>query len=194
MRKAAKKVAKPAKPAARVKAGTSKAAAQARKAAFVEAYLSNGGNATEAAKSAGFSPKTAHVQGCQLLKDLKVRTMLQDRQRTLAANLELTTEAVLRNLARAVHFDPRKLFHPNGKAKLPHELDDDTAAAISGVEFEVLGGVVTSAKYKAADRNAARDQAMKHLGLFKADNTQRTVLGDVPREKLKAIAARLAGG
>jgi len=195
-RKPAPKKPAPAKKASadRVKPGTTKEAAETRKRMFAEAYIANGENATDAARAAGFSAHTAGSQGSRLLKDLKVQALIAERRAQLLNKLELTTEAVLRNLAQAVYFDPRKLFHQDGRAKLPHELDDDTAAAINGMEVEVLGGKVTGMKFKAVEKNAARDQAMKHLGLFKADNTQRTLLGDVPREKLKAIVARLAGG
>lgn len=179
----------------RSKAGTSKQAASDRKQHFVEAYIANGGNGRQAAITAGFSARTATQQASRLLTDVNVQAQIRERRSQLLQKLELNTEGVLRNLAQAVYFDPRKLFKADGTALLPHELDDDTAAALSGVEFEVgANGKVVSAKYKAAEKNGARDQAMKHLGLFKADNTQRTLLGDVPRDKLKAIVARLAGG
>ena len=34
-------------------------------------------------------------------------------------------------VTRLATADARRLMHPNGKMKLPHELDDDTAAAIA---------------------------------------------------------------
>jgi hypothetical protein len=44
-----------------------------------------------------------------------------------------TAVAVLRRLAAA---DVRKLYHPDGRLKLPHEWDDDTAAAVVEVRAE----------------------------------------------------------
>jgi phage terminase small subunit len=45
-------------------------------AIFIKHYLRHG-NATLAAKAAGYSPKCAHVQGCRLLKNVKVRKALR---------------------------------------------------------------------------------------------------------------------
>ena len=44
---------------------------------FVEAYLGDAGlNATEAARQAGYSPHSAGVQGCALLKNPKVKAAI----------------------------------------------------------------------------------------------------------------------
>jgi phage terminase small subunit len=189
------------KPAAKkaVKAGTSKDAAAARKRLFVEAYIQNGGNATEAAKKAGYSKATAYSQGSRLLKDVEVQKALEGRQEKLAAKFELTTEAVLKNLAQAIYFDPRKLYDENGRLKDVHELDDDTVMALSGVEvkeeFDYEDGKRVhngyTKKLKWLDKNTARDQAMKHLGLFREDNKQRNPLEGLPREMVKQLAERL---
>lgn len=182
--------------------------------------IANDDNVTLAAKIAGFSARSAAQQGSRLLKDAKVKQLLKDRRAALLTKLELTSEAVLRSLAQSVFFDPRKLYRADGTLKAVYELDEDTAMALAGLEVteemgpapadvelepqphggglkrqqgrKVLRSV--TAKVKWHDKTAAREQAMKHLGLFKADNTQRTLLGDVPRDKLKAIVARLVGG
>ena len=102
----------------------------------------------------------------------------------MLSKLELTTESVLRSLAQAVHFDPRKLYDEHGNLKPITELDDDTAMALSGVEVmeefagrgekrELMG---YTKKVKWLDKNAARDQAMKHLGMFREDNNQHNPL------------------
>ena len=190
---------KKAKP--RVKAGTSKDAAQARKRLFVEAYLANGGNATDAARTAGFSARSAGQQGSALLKDPKVQELLKGRQEKLAAKFELTTEAVLRNLAQAIYFDPRKLYDEAGNLKPITDLDDDTAMALAGFEVteekgsgEDRGKVVGyTKKVKWLDKNTAREQAMKHLGQYKDDNAQRSLLAGVSRETLKAVVEKLGG-
>ncbi len=44
---------------------------------FVRKYLENGFNATRAAKDAGYAPKNAHVQGHELLRNLKVCAYLK---------------------------------------------------------------------------------------------------------------------
>jgi phage terminase small subunit len=152
--------------------------AYARKLRFVEALLLNDGNNTKAALAVGFSPKTAAQQGSRLARSVEVKALLEQRRgEALAvaqAKTNLTVERVLESLARAVLFDPRKLVKADGTVVLPHELDENTALAISGMEFQVdkNTGKVTWAKYKGPSRDMARDQALKHLGLFKEDNDQ----------------------
>lgn len=189
---------------AKQKAGTSKEAAEQRKRLFVEAYISNGGNGKRAAIAAGFSPKAAAQQASRLLTDANVSQLVRSRSQKLAEKMELTTERTLREVARLAYFDPRKLLDENGNQKRLQDLDDDTAAAIAGLEIEdKLNPVDAGAKgrttslvfkYKIGDKNSALDKAMRHLGLFKEDNKQKTLLDGVDRETLLAIRERLSGG
>lgn len=169
----------------RVKAGTSKASAAQRRALFVEAYIANGGNNTQAAITAGFSPKGADAVGARLSGDVRLRAAIEKRQAELRATLALTTEKVLREVARICHFDIRKLYREDGSLKAPGEIDDDTAAALvsikvqemaGGLEIKEGGGVrhipMFTKEVKAFDKNAALEKAMKYLGLFKKDNEQ----------------------
>lgn len=168
----------------RTKAGTSKASAADRRIAFVEAYFVHNENITEAALAVGFSPKTAHAQGARLLKDVRTQQLLNKRRAELCEKLQITTETVLREVARLALFDPRKLFNADGSPKPITELDDDTAAAIAGLEVveEFESGeegrkfVGYTKKYKIADKNSSLDKLMKHLGLFEKDNKQATDL------------------
>jgi glycine/D-amino acid oxidase-like deaminating enzyme len=190
-----RKKAPPAKTAA-------KESAADRRKRFAEAYLLNDGNITKAALAVGFAPRSAAQQGSRLLKNDEVQQLIQQRrEQVLVAaqeKVQLTTEAVLRSLAQALFFDPRKLYRKDGSMLAIHELDEDTAQALSG--FEVIehlsalpadvslepqphgGGlkrydgrkVVTSltAKVKWLDKNTARDQAARMLGMFEKDNRQ----------------------
>lgn len=190
-------------PQPKQKAGTSKEAAEQRKRLFVEAYIANGGNGKQAAIAAGFAPKAAAQQASRLLTDANVSQLIRERSQKLAQKMELTTERTLREVARLAYFDPRKLLDNTGRPKPLHELDDDTAAVIAGMEvvdkFDAPdpGGertLSTVVKYKLADKNAALDKAMRHLGLFSEDNKQRSMLDGVDRETLLAIRERLSGG
>ena len=87
---AAKKKSK--QPVKRVKAGTSKAAAAEKKAMFIESMLVNGGNATQAAITAGYSPKTARQAGARLLSDVSIATELERRRTEEIAKVEAKTE------------------------------------------------------------------------------------------------------
>ncbi len=88
---------------------------------------------------------------------------------------------MLRNLAQTLFFDPRNLFNDDGSLKSARDLDDETAQALASLEVvEMINGKgkntapVYTKKLKWLDKNAARDQAMKYLGLFEKDNEQAT--------------------
>jgi phage terminase small subunit len=170
----------------RVKAGTSRQAAEDKRKAFVEAYLSNGGNATQAAITAGFSPKTAGVTGAKCLKDPRISSILANRQAEIAKTTELSTERLALEMRRISFSDPRKVFHPDGGIKLPHELDDDTAAAIASFKFDVDGNI----EYKFWDKPKNIDMCNKIVGHYERDNKQKT---DPLRDLLGALGGKILG-
>lgn len=184
-----------------IKPGTSASAADARKIAFAEAYIANGRNGTKAAITAGLSPKTAEAQGSRLLKDVRVQALIAERSQKLAIKHELTTDSVIAELSKIVHADPRKLFAADGRMLHPTEWPDEIAGAVASVEVtEVFdsdgdGGkklIGYTKKLKLWDKNAGIDKAMKHLGLFEADNKQKAgALSELPRDMVKAIVDRL---
>jgi phage terminase small subunit len=147
-------------------------------------------NATQAAHRAGYSPHTAASQGGRLSQHVEVQAEIQRLTREIGKKTEFTAENVLREVWRLASFDPRKLYNDDGSLKSITELDDDTAAAIQGLEVEYLevGGKVqmlspeeeflgeepvkapkariTTKKLKWADKNTALTLAMKRFGLL----------------------------
>lgn len=157
------------KPTSRVKAGTSQASSADRRALFIEAFLSNGGNATQAAISAGYSPHSAERQGIRLTRDVRVKTLLDKRRTEVVAAAELSTEQTIREVARLAFSDPRNIVHANGTVKKLHELDAETAAAVASYEVDKDGVI----KYKFWDKNSALEKAAKVQGLYEKDNDQK---------------------
>lgn len=186
---------KPA-PAKKVKAGTGKEAAADRKARFVEAFIANGGNGTQAAIAAGFSEHSAAQQASRLLKDAKVSEEVASRAEKVAAKYELTTDLVIRSIVQELTFDPAKLYDEHGQLVPVPDLPEDIRMALTSLETEQLGSPdapVFVRKVKWAQRQGAREQAMKHLGMFGEDNQQRNPLAGVSRDTLKQIVERLGG-
>jgi phage terminase small subunit len=141
---------------------------------FVREYLVDL-NATQAALRAGYSAKTAGKIGFENLQKPEIAAAIAAAQTARAQRLEVTADRVLRELARLAFFDPRKLLNADGSPKALHELDDDTAAAIAGLEvFEEFAGagqdrvqIGVVKKYKVADKNTALTNAMRHLGMLR---------------------------
>jgi phage terminase small subunit len=169
----------------RVKAGTSRAQAAERRKLFVEAYVTNGGNATQAAITAGFTQKSAAVRGSELVKDRNVAEAIEKRRSTalVAAQevTDLTAAEVLASLARDIRFDPAKLYNDDGSLKAIKDLDEDTRLALRSVEVdEIKEGngkerivVGHTTKVKFPEKTAAREQGMKHFGMYERDNSQK---------------------
>jgi len=172
--------------------GTSAAAAEVRRAVFVEAYIANGGNATDAAIKAGYSAKTAYQAGPRLLKRVEIATAIAERRKSLVKKYELTTEMVTRSIVQDLTFDPAQLYNDDGSLRDLHELDEDTRMSLASVEFVQFGSPdapVFVKKVKWAQRHQARDHAMKHLGMFEKDNAQKL---DPLADVLRDLASRSA--
>lgn len=75
----------------RVKAGTSRAEAAKRRALFVQAYIANGGNGTQAAITAGYSRKGADVRAAELVRDRRVSEAIQRARAATIAKAEEDT-------------------------------------------------------------------------------------------------------
>lgn len=161
---------------------------------FVAAYI-GGRNATKAAIVAGYSAKTAKQAGSRLLSDAAIRVAIDEHQAAVVAKVQIdagiTLERTLREIARIAYFDPRKMFDAKGAPLALHELDDDTAAAIAGLDvFEEWAGsgqdrmlVGHVKKWKLADKGAALDKLMKNLDGYNAEN----------KGKAQPLADALAG-
>lgn len=119
---------------------------------------------------------TAATTAHKLLKKTEVQAFIAERTQAVAQRMELSAERTMREIARLAYFDPRKLFDADGRPLALNQLDDDTAAAIAGVEVVTVGnadmGFGEVRKLKVADKNAALEKAAKILGLFQKDNEQ----------------------
>ena len=148
---------------------------------FARAYTVHR-NATQAALDAGYSKATASSQGSRLLSKGAVRALIQqvhvEVEAKAAIDLGITVERTLLELRRLAFFDIRRLYAEDGSLIPLHKLDDDTAAALTGIEVQELYGgsgedrqaIGLVRKWKAASKDKALDMLMKHQNLYKADN------------------------
>lgn len=141
-----------------------------KQAVFVKEYLIDL-NATQAAIRAGYSQKNADRIGPELLGKTCVAAAIQKEMAKREKRTEITQDRVLEQYARLAFFDIRKLYNGDGSLKPVHELDDESATAIAGIEsFEkfdsdgVPEGVLK--KIKLTDRRAALCDVARHLGMF----------------------------
>jgi len=141
--------------------------------AFVREYLLDL-NATKAAIRAGYSAKTAYSTGQKQLKKSEVQSALQSARAVVAKRLDIKVDRVLREVARCSLYDVRNLFDADGNPKAISELDDDIAAAISGVDVGTvtneMGEKTRVMKYRLVSKEQSLDKLMKHLGLYAQDH------------------------
>lgn len=196
-----------------------KVALEPRQQRFVDEYLIDL-NGTQAYMRAepGTTEKSARTLASRMLAKVNVQKTIAAERAKTAAKLELTRERALAEYAKLAFFDMRQAYHDSGALKLPHELDEVTAAAIAGYETVEMDGGGKDApplqvrKVKWADKRAALDSIMKAQGWNKSDvgtaenplvirdltDTERAVrmsavLQSSP-ELFAAMAALMAGG
>lgn len=141
-------------------------------------------NATQAAVRSGYSEKTANRIASTNLAKPAIQAEIQRRQAEQAKKLDITAERVLFEYARLAFLDIRKAFDANGNLKPIHELDDDTAAAIAGMEIESetkesesgeKNTTTRTHKLKFGDKKGALDSLSKHLGIFNEGSSMNLV-------------------
>ncbi len=164
-----------------------------KQAAFVDEHAVDM-NATQAAIRAGYSKRTAKEQATRLLSNVHVAAAIAEGRAARSERVGITADRVLQELARVAFFDIRKALNPDGTMKPLSELDDDTAAAIAGIDLsEIRDGEGTPIgvlkKIKIADKLAALDKLARNLGLLQ---DKLKISGD-PENPLMMLIMRIQG-
>ncbi|MCY1388615.1 Terminase small subunit [compost metagenome] len=135
---------------------------------FVDEYLIDL-SATQAAIRAGYSQKTAGSIGEENLRKPEIAAAIAERMKDREQRTEITQDRVLQELARLAFLDVRKAFNADGSLKPIHELDDDTAAAVAGMDIAEIGSgedaIGFVKKIKLSDKKGALELVMRHLGM-----------------------------
>ena len=144
----------------RGKAGRSAQAVAERQKTFVEAYLSNGHNAAQAAIAAGTGGK---------YQKPAVQALLAKRAKEIAELVEMNTQNGAEELRAIAFSDVGDLVDDRGKPIPMSELPPHVRAAISSVKVTPDGKVI---EYKFWDKPGALQTMARHLGLFEKDNAR----------------------
>lgn len=154
--------------------------------AFVQEYLIDL-NATQAAIRAGYSKKTADVQGVRLLGNVKVQDALNEAMKNREIRTEITQDKVLKELAKIAFSSgadfaqvvtqkrKKRLWDDEAQEYVEKEVEEqyvelfdtnklpaDKKAAIAGIKEGKYGIEVA-----ACDKVKALELIGKHLGMFK---------------------------
>ena len=135
----------------------------AKQLAFVSEYLKDL-NATKAAIRAGYSPKTAHAQGSDLLRKPELAAAIQEGQQDAAARNEVTVDRIVQEYARIAFADVTDYVNVIGGEAVVKDtigMTKDQTAAIAEIS-QTKDGV----RLKLHDKGKALDALGKHLGMF----------------------------
>jgi hypothetical protein len=119
-------------------------------------------------KSLKWKDEAVRVNASKMLASANISLRVSKIQASGAELAGLQSARVLQEVAKLAHSDIAGIMTADGKVKLPHELDPITRAAVASFKIDEYGRI----EYKFWDKGGALDKAMKHLGLYKADNDQ----------------------
>ncbi|MEW7854788.1 terminase small subunit [Pseudomonas chlororaphis] len=141
----------------------------AKQQRFVDEYLKDL-NGTQAAIRAGYSAKSAAVIAAENLIKPNVQVAISEGMQQRSSRTGITADRVLQELGRLAFLDIRKAYNADGSLKPVHELDDDTAAAIAGMDVAEIGSgedvIGFVKKIKLSDKKGALELVMRHLGML----------------------------
>jgi phage terminase small subunit len=161
---------------------------------FVDEYLVDL-NATDAARRAGYSAKTAEQQGPRLLGNVGVQAAIQRQQAKRVDKTGLTADRVLEEYRRLGFSNVQSLLDADGNLRPLHELPAEVAAAISSVEVVMKnaaagdGKIDRVLKIKLWDKTRTLNDLARHFALL-VDRVE--VSGDLSLTA-KIAAARQRG-
>lgn len=160
-------------------------------------YVAEGKSKRDAAIAAGYSEKSASTIGGRLSKKVEISRRIEELQSKVATavveKMSITIDRLLEEYGKLAFLDIRKAFDSKGRLLPIHELNEETAAAIAGIEVEELfvGGrrrrrsvegdeeeaqddalrqresIGRLIKIKLTDKKGALDSLAKHLGMFR---------------------------
>lgn len=160
----------------------------------------------KACATIGIAERTAY----RLFDRQDVRERIQGLHMALLKSADITAERVMLELARIAFADVRKIVDDEGKLLPLKDLDDDTAATLSGVEVETRferDGTevdlttgeekprfvsVQTTKVRRVDKNPALSTLAKHFKLIGDEGDGVNALASALAARLDAAAKRAA--
>ncbi|MHA1194188.1 MAG: terminase small subunit [Promethearchaeota archaeon] len=156
---------------------------------FIEELLKDPkGNASDAARRAGYALGSAGPQAQYLMKDDRIIKALEKGRRALMATSRIDQEWVLSRLEMLADFCIGDLFNDDGTMKNFSDIPKEALYAIGG--FEQSKKILTLKdkslieerikKFKLPDKTKVLDIIGRYLGMFENDNKQRggpTIVG-----------------
>lgn len=144
-------------------------------------------NATQAAIRAGYSAKTADVQGPRLLGNAGVAARIDELKAARLKRVDMDADATLRRIADAVNADCADLYDDDLRMLHPRQMPKEVRALISSVKHHPNGSV----EVKFIDKAKALEMLARHHNLFDAENKGKA---NAVSEALQGLIEAASGG
>lgn len=137
-------------------------------------------NAQKAGERSGMYGDNIRISAWQMLQNDECQEYIEELRELQRSRTFVSADKVQSEIARLAFSDLRDYYDENGFLKLPKDLSDDAAAALSGIEVDELWGVMDGDKQKIGetkkiklyDKLSALDKLARRLGMFEKDNAQ----------------------
>jgi phage terminase small subunit len=140
----------------------------------------------------------AEAAASRLLRNVKIKTAIEEAQKRASNKAEVTQERILREETRLAFFDPAGLVDKNGKLLDLRKLPEDARRAIVGLEVIKQGDGNLKFKYKFSDKGKSLERISRHLGMYNdklnlgfSAETLNAILAGLPDEYATAVRAAL---
>ena len=133
---------------------------------FVEEYLIDL-NATQAAIRAGYSAKTADVQGARLLANAKVQQAISEKMAERSKRTGINQDRVIIELARIAFVKMTDIVDSDGEIR--SDASEDDLACIESVKYKSSESETSSSverEVKISPKLKALELLGKHLGMW----------------------------
>lgn len=138
------------------------------------AEFAKSGNAKKAAVKAGYSKKTARVIGPENLTKPAIADAVEKSVEKITAQAELTAAEVLAEIRKLAFVKLKDAYDKDGNLLNPHDMPEDVAAALHGLESdEIFVGrgsarhkIGETKKVKLADKVKSLEMLAKHFKLL----------------------------
>ena len=155
-----------------------------RQKAFADAYLTNGGNATEAARAAGYSPKNIGANAGKTLKTPKIQEYIKKRLQPIERKADLDVDKAiihLLDIGMGREITARSSTYDNIKKMM---LEDTTMKYSPGPKQQVEA-LELYLKYKGMLRNSSKELEDQQVAKTKADVRKSKAEADIMEAKAK---------
>lgn len=127
-----------------------------RQKAFADAYLINGGNATDAAKTAGYSPHNIGANAAKTLKNPKIQAYLQERLQPIERETNLEVDKAIAHLL-AIGMGQEVEAHNSTYDNQAGEMLQDLTITYVPSPKQQVEALELYLKYKGVLRNASKE-------------------------------------